>query len=447
MADEKLDENINPEEDASTEESLDSDALEAESSEEPEHQEVANSEEQAEVEENLDPEEPEVKENKALALIKVVLPKILAVARKFFSIKVVHVLYALGALLFSLFVFLLFEFKHQEKEQRLIGYIKIHHKVPEWHNGEELPEEAAIHLKNYAEQQKRIQEKFVIIKEDRRDKNPVLGEINEKPLTNEKFFHILQKQDLGRITQSNVEKPENMNLSGYDLSKLNYKYFREFIGADLRYTTFNEIEEEGLSFRGSSLAYAQFVDALIPRTNFIRTHLSYANFYSAVVDGSSFIGVTAKSAHFKKARMVSVNFKEAKIIDSDFSETHLDQANFKDSFLTGSNFNDSKLSKAIFKNSNLHGSSFVNCDLEGADFTNANLEGVDFTGANLLNTKFDNADVTQAKFRDTKNVTLKQLEEVKFLLSAKSIPENIIPKKKSWLERFKAPHDTHGLRE
>jgi uncharacterized protein YjbI with pentapeptide repeats len=440
VADEKLDENINPEEDTSAEESLDSDDLELDNSEELKEE---NLEEQSEVEENLELEEPEVKENKALALVRVVLPKILAVARKFFSIQVIHVLYALGALLFSLFVFLLFEFKHQEKEQRLIGYVKIHHKVPEWHNGTELPEEAALHLKDYAEQQKRIKDQFVIIKEDRRDRNPVLGEMNEKPLTNEKFFSILQKQDLGRITQSNVEKPENMNLSGYDLSQFNYKYFREFIGADLRYTTFNEIEEEGLSFRGSSLAYAQFVDALIPRTNFIRTQLSYANFYSAVVDSSSFIGVTAKSVHFKKARMVSVNFKESKIIDSDFSETQLDQVNFKDSFLTGSNFNNSKLIKANFKNSNLQGSSFVNCDLEGADFTNANLEGVDFTGANLLDTKFDNADVTQAKFRGTQNVTLKQLEKVKFLLSARSIPENIIPKKKSWLERFKAPHDPH----
>lgn len=421
MADEKLNENINPDVEENS----------------------------AETNTNFqeDNPSPEASPNKFIALAQKVLPKVLKVIRAFFSIKVSHVLYALGALVFCLFVFLLLELKHHEDQKAIIGYVKINHKAPEGIDEKDLPEEAQEHIHNYRDQQKKLKNKFLIIKEDRRAQNPVLGSLDQEPLSNNQFFQILKTQDLGRITQSNVEKPENMNLSGYDLSQINYKYWREFIGADMRYTSFNDIEEEGLSFRGSSLAYAQFVDALIPQTNFIRTHLSYSNFYSAVLDKSSFIGATAKKAHFQEARMVAVNFKESKIIDSDFSGTHLDQANFKDSILKGSNFSNSKLSDVNFKNAKLQGSSFVNCDLTGADFTNANLEGVDFSGANLLGVKFTDADVTQAKFLNARNVTLKQLEEVKFLLSARSIPTEIIPKKKSWLERFNVPHDSHGLRK
>lgn len=450
MADKELDENINqePEEINAEENSVESEALEENLDTDVQKTEIeaeVETQEEPEAQEETVAEDPDPQAiapvNKILEKVREILPKILAVARKCFSIKIAHVLCALGVLIFCLFFFLLLELKQTEREKELIGYIRVNHKVPEWHHDKELPYEAIEHLENYKAQQDKIKEKSKIIKADRREDNPVLGTLNEASLNNEEFFKILRSQDLGKITESSIEKPENLNLSGHNLSHFNYKYFRNFVGADLRYTIFNEISEEGLSFRGSSLAYAQFVDCLIPKTNFIRTHLSYANFYSAALDGSSFIGAMARKAHFKNARMVATDFKESKIIDSDFSDTHLDQANFKSSFLTGSNFNNSKLSKAIFKNAQLQGSSFVNCDLEGADFTNANLEGVDFTGANLLNTKFTNADVAQAMFKNAKNLTLKQLEEVKFLLSARSIPEDIIPKKKSWIERFKAPHD------
>lgn len=421
MADEKLDENLNdPAEDNSAETNSDF---------------------------SEDSSDPAPSPNKLIALAQKVLPKVLKVVRSFFSIKVTHVLYALGALVFCLFVFLLLELKHHEEKKAIIGYVMINHKAPKGIDEKDLPEEAQEHIHNYKDQQRKLKDKFLVIKEDRRSKNPVLGSLDQEALSNDGFYKILKTQDLGKITQSGVEKPENMNLSGYDLSRINYKYWRKFIGADMRYTNFSNLEEEGLSFRGSSLAFAQFVDALIPQTNFIRTHLSYTNFYSAVLDGSSFIGVTAKKAHFKEARMVAVNFKESKIIDSDFSDTHLDQANFKNCFLTGSNFSNSKLRDVNFKNAKLQGSSFVNCDLTGADFTNASLEGVDFSGANLLGAKFTDADVTQAKFLNAQNVTLKQLQEVKFLLSARSIPKDIIPKKKSWLERFNVPHDVHGLRK
>lgn len=429
MADKKLEENI------------DTESLELSSEEAQSNVENISFEKETLLDEK--PLEPNLKD-KFTQTIQVILPKILSILRGFFSIKLTHILYALGVLIFALFVFLFFELKEREYQKDLIGYVKINHKVPEWHTGKDLPEEAMQHLENYRIQQEKLKEKFIIITKNRHEGKEVLGDPEQNPITNEEMFATLKKQNIGRVTEAGVEKPENMNLSGFNLSKINFKYFREFIGGDLRYTIFNGIQEEGLSFRGSSLTYSQFVDSLIPNTNFIRTYLSFTNFYSAVLDGSAFIGVIADSPHFKEARMVSCNFIDSKIKDGDFSETILDQANFKNTYLTGNNFKSSSLRKVNFRNAQLQGSSFIDADLEEADFTNANLEGVDFTGANLLNAKFKDADITQAKFANTKNVTLKQLDEALFLLSAKSIPQEIIPKKQSWLERFAAPNDPNS---
>ena len=235
---------VEQEETTEEEKAVEQEPEEAEASEEEkpveqEPEEAEASEEEKPVEQ--EPEEAEAGEeetaepdlkDKALDKAKEVLPKILSVARKFFSIKVTHVLYALGALVFCLFLFLLLDLKEVQETQKLIGYIKIHHKVPEWFHGEELPAEAHEHLENYRAKQEKIRQSYIVIPEDRNANNKVLGSLDDKPLTNEKLMKILKAQDLGRVTQSGVEKPENMRLSGYDFTQLSYKYFREFVGAD-----------------------------------------------------------------------------------------------------------------------------------------------------------------------------------------------------------------------
>ena len=377
---------------------------------------------------------------------KGVFRKIMLALKAFFSIPMEYVLSAIAIFTLGIFIFEQLKLNNLLYEKKLIGYIKVHHKIPKWHESKHIPAEAEEHLAHWRHEQEKIQKSFTVIKDDKNEGKPVMGSFDAPPLDNKAFMEILGKQDLGRVTESGVEKPELMNLSGYDLSKLNYKYWREFIGTDLRFTVFNDIEEEGLSFRGSSLTYAQFAGALIPKTNFIRSYLSYSNFYKAVLDGSSMIAIDARNPHFSGARMVKVNLKESKIMEADFSNTILDEANFKNAYARASNFKDSSMINVNFKNADLQGSSFRNADLSGSNFTNANLEGTDFTGANLQDVIFDGAEVTQAKFAQTRNVSLEQLNKVKFLLSARSIPQKIIPKKQSWQERFAAPHDPSSRR-
>ena len=345
---------------------------------------------------------------------------------------------------FGILVIYLIQYKTNQAYEKIIGYVKIHHKLPNGFPKNKVNEEIQEILHHYEHEQKKLFAEANPIKTDSKLNNKVLAQDNLKAINNEEFFQILKKQDLGKVTPSGVEKSENLNLSGYNLSAFNYKYFREFISADLRYCDFSNIKESALSFRGSSLSYAIFADALLPETNFVRSFLDYTNFYNTNLEYSSFYGSTGRKTHFEDANLKNTSFKESNFIDSNFQNTYLVNANFRDSRLLGNIFNNANLNNANFKNANLQGSSFVNANLENADFTNASLEGVDFSGANLKNAIFDNADVTQAKFASSKNLTFPQLNQVKFLLSAKSIPLRIVPRKRSWQERFKAPNDPNG---
>ena len=348
----------------------------------------------------------------------------------------------LGVLLLVLFMAMFMEYQETEYMKRLDGYVRTNHKIPEWYT-KELPDELKQFLKNYEEKKQKAINDKLLIHPDPRAKEPIIGRDYPNPINNDTLKAILKKQNIGEVSDEGVVRTELMNLSGLDMSKINYKYFRSMVAANLRYASFNDIDEEGLLFRGASLDYAQFVGAIIPKTNFIRAKLSYSNFYEAVTDASLFNNVIAEKAHFHGSRLVSSNFNNVVFLKSDFSDSIMDGITAKYSNWEGSDLSESSLIGANFKDANLKSVSFVNADLRGVNFEGASLEGANFEGANLNGTNFKNTDVTGTSFKDAKNVSFGQLNEAKFLLSAKSIPEEIVPKKKSWKERFVVPHDSN----
>lgn len=346
----------------------------------------------------------------------------------------------LGMLLLILFIAMFFEYKATEYAKRLDGYVKNTYKIPDWHKGE-LPEHLKEFLHNYEAKKKKIAQEKTIIHPDPRANEEIIGRSYPKAINNETLLKILKKQKIGEVTAEGVVKTEKMNLSGLDMSKVDYKYFRNMVSSNLMYTSFNGIEEEGLLFRGASLQFSQFVDAAIIKTNFVRSRLSYANFFESISDNSLFNNAIAEKAHFQSARSVNSNFNSAIFLKSDFSNSILDGITAKYSNWEGTSFREASLIGANFKEANLRGVSFVEADLSNVNFEGAKLEGANFTGANLLNTNFKNADVAQVNFLKVKNASFNQLNQASFLLSAKAIPEELVPKKKSWKERFIVPHD------
>lgn len=346
----------------------------------------------------------------------------------------------LGVLLLALFVAMFIEYKAEEYSKSLEGYVRTNFKAPEWHHGE-LPDNLKEVIHNYEEKKRKAIEEKLLIHPDPKAKEPIIGRNYPNAINNNTLKEILRKQNIGEVTEEGVVRTELMNLSGLDMSKLNYKYFYNMVAANLRYASFNNVEREGLLFRGASLQYSQFVGAIIPKTNFVRAKLSFANFYEAITDASLFNNVVAEKAHFQASRLVSSNFNNVIFLKSDFSGAIMDGVTAKYSNWEGSDFSEASLIGVNFKDSNLKSVSFVNADLRGVNFEGAILDGANFDGANVNGANFKNTEVVETNFAGVRNVSFEQLNQAKFLLSAKSIPEDIVPKKKSWKERFIVPHD------
>jgi uncharacterized protein YjbI with pentapeptide repeats len=346
----------------------------------------------------------------------------------------------LGLLFFVLFVLMFIEYRNEEYAKNLEGYVRIYNKIPEWHQAE-VPEHLKEIINDYHLKRQKAADAKQLIEPDPRERDPLIARDYTKPIDNATLMEILRKQNIGKVDQEGVVKTELMNLSGLDLSKLNYKFFRNMVAANLRYCNFSDIHEEGLLFRGASLQYAQFVEAAIPKSNFVRAKLSYSNFFEAIADASLFTSATGHKAHFHEARLVACNFNNVIFLKSDFSKANLDGVLARYSIWEGTDFSHSSLIGVDFRDANLKTVSFYKANLEGANFEGANLEGANFYGANVKNANFNNADVTQTNFRGVTNASFDQLNKAKFLLSARAIPREIVPMKRSWKERFIVPHD------
>lgn len=351
----------------------------------------------------------------------------------------------LALLFLILFILMFIDLKGKEEYELLRGYVLIHHKAPEGYK-KPLPKDIQeiIDIHNHKKETERM--KGILITDDPREKEPYMGDFYPNTLSDEDLLLILEAQKIGEVTKAGVVKTELMNLSGLDLTKLSYKYMKNFVGANLTYTNFSNINTRDLIFRGASLQYSQFVEANIPGTNFIRTRLSYSNFFEANVSNSQFTGAIADKAHFQDTRMNDCDLNETIFRQSDFSNAVLDFSSARYAYFEGSSFRDASLIGVSFKNSNLKGVSFVNADLRGVNFENCMLEGANFEGADIEIANFKNADVTNVNFKDVKNATRKQLEATKFLISAYNIPAGIIPQKRSWQERFAPPVEVDGSR-
>jgi uncharacterized protein YjbI with pentapeptide repeats len=344
----------------------------------------------------------------------------------------------LALLIFILFIVKFIQLHMEEQHEVLRGYVLVHKRAPKGYKGK-LPHDIQEIIDIHNQKRKNEELKYLLIHDDPRENEPKMSDSYPNTLNDEDLLLILEAQNIGEVYKSGVEKTELMNLSGLDLTKLSYKYMRNFVGSNLIGTKFDGIKVGDLLFRGASLHYAQFVSADIPRTNFIRTKMSYINFYGANLTESKFIGATSDKAHFHYANLSETDFNETVFKQSDFSNCKMDFSSARNSYFEGSNFRDASLIGVSFKNSNLKGVSFVNADLRGVNFENCDLEGSNFEGADIELANFKNADVTNVNFRNVKNATKAQLEATQFLVSAYNIPDGIIEGKQSWQERFRAP--------
>ncbi len=344
----------------------------------------------------------------------------------------------LAILILTLFILMFVEYLEDERHKALLGYVSTQHKVPQWYK-DPLPEDVKHILDEYHEKREQEMAKLKLEPEDAHAKDPIMGDFYPEVLTNEDVILILEEQNIGPITPRGAEKPEKMNLSGLNMTKINFQYLNNFVQSNLRYSDLSGIKASGLVFRGASLTGAIFVDAVIPGTNFTRAKIDDTNFYGADLRSSNFLGAFAQKSLLSHANLSNCNLNDAIFKLSDLSNAILDGSTAEYGYFEGANFRGASLVGVNFEGAILRGASLVNANLSGANLMGASLEGADLEGANLDGAKLRNADLTMADFNNAQNLTREQIDSSKTQIGIRNIPTYVYPQRKSWNERFKPP--------
>jgi uncharacterized protein YjbI with pentapeptide repeats len=190
---------------------------------------------------------------------------------------------------------------------------------------------------------------------------------------------------------------------GKDLSKEN------FIGKDLSYTTFDNVDFSGLNLQGVICTGSKFHNA-----KFIGTKLNDAILVDTEFDGANLTNVILNDADLTRARLIGV-----KLNDADLTEANLTDANLTGSELKKTKFNKTILTHTILygaflsyndlKNSDLSSTRFVpetfpsnkQLTLSYVDLRNSHLYGVDLRGSKLIGSIFDGANLSNSRLEDS----------------------------------------------
>jgi uncharacterized protein YjbI with pentapeptide repeats len=167
----------------------------------------------------------------------------------------------------------------------------------------------------------------------------------------------------------------------------------------------------GQFLRGDDLNYANLEDANLKDAILVGANLSGANLYSANLSGAKL-----ERANLNRAILFEANLSGANLIDAKLINANLYNANLSGAKLEGANMSDAipfeadlsgaKLFKANLRNVDLSGA-----NLTGADLTRADLSGANLTGAALASARLDGTRLDRTDLRDTKQLSLTQLNE------------------------------------
>lgn len=169
------------------------------------------------------------------------------------------------------------------------------------------------------------------------------------------FLAQLEKEEHGRFKQNIRSAIEGQDLSGIDLSQIDFEELR--VGSTL---SFRKCQLKGASFAGSTLK---------------NVHFEEANLEGADVSG---------------ATLIRCGFQWTYIPGTKLNINNLKNVNFQNSILTDVKLCYCDLSDADFSNARINGS-LAGSRLERANFTEATLYGVRFESANLAQAQFCNA--------------------------------------------------------
>jgi len=212
-------------------------------------------------------------------------------------------------------------------------------------------------------------------------------------------IQILPKKSWKTLQLQNavlLDKIDNYNLSGIDLSGGNYSGLRtggeilnmqgaNLSGSNLTNTDFSSIDFSPL-IKDKTAQYSDFSNARIGGASFANANLEGATFSKVIIDGIS----------------GSVNFSYSMLINAVFEDCDLGKADFSDAYIY-SKFRETVTTqkKALISNLTAKGSVFTNSFLSKMTFINTKITDGNFNSAQMVGVTFDsNSDLSNTKFSD-----------------------------------------------
>lgn len=332
-----------------------------------------------------------------------------------------------------LFYFIAVEITHEEAKLALEGYVKVNHKLPADFKGE-APEHIQEIIDNYNKKHHKKPTNLDYLFHAKDEAN--MGEQFPERLSNDDLVLVLEYQKIGKVTRAGAENTAKMNLSGLDMRSLNYGYLKSFVQSNLRKANMSGITNQYAEFRAASMEKAIFDGAHLEHGNFIRAKMNHASFVRTNMNHSDFRQAKSIEGKLSYANLSNSNLRHTNFKHADFAHAIIQNSNFKDSTLEGANFSNADLSGTDFSRSDLSGADFSGANLTNVNFKNAKLDSANFVGADLHGANFHDAKVQEADLYGVFGATQEQLEQAKFLIGAKRLPDDLVENRRSWRVRF-----------
>lgn len=196
----------------------------------------------------------------------------------------------------------------------------------------------------------------------------------------------LSQEELTTIMESAHKKGQRPNLSGYNLSGLDFSQYAKLYHNDLSNINFNGSDLTGCDFTGLRISNCDFSDCTI----------EHCNFNNTICLRTSFDRTMGENATFDCAYMTAATFNGAEIPFASFDQTTLNAVQFR-----GTNLQNSAFTSVLGQGNQFEPLAVPSSDGKPTQPQRTNLSNALFKSSKLNNTTMTQAIVTDTIFSKT----------------------------------------------
>jgi uncharacterized protein YjbI with pentapeptide repeats len=207
--------------------------------------------------------------------------------------------------------------------------------------------------------------------------------------------------DAYRVPAWCSEESGGINLQKVSLFKANLQK-ANLEGANLQEAILEEANLQEANLTGANLQEATLEDADLQRAylweaNLQQAYVGFVDLQEASLDGANLQKAYVEAANLREASLGSANLQKAYLEWADLQGAFLRWANLQEAYLEGANLQEAYLEGANLQQAYLEGANLQEAYLEGANLQQANLERANLRGAVLWGAHLEKVDLSVAE--------------------------------------------------